>query len=48
MMQEDDFTSGRTVSQMRLNKKDYILMTGIMGVEFENEVMDPKILDELW
>jgi hypothetical protein len=33
---------------MKLNKKDYILMTGIMGVEIENEVMDVNVPDEFW
>ena len=33
---------------MKLNKKDYILMTGIMGVEIENELMDVNIPDEFW
>ena len=48
MMQENDFTSGKAVCPIKLNKKDYVLMTGILGVEVRNEVMDPKIPDEFW
>jgi len=48
MIQENDFTSGKAIFPIKINKKDYILMTGILGVEVHNELMDPKIPDEFW
>lgn len=46
MMDEHDFYRGVTASQILINKKEYTLACGIMGVEFENEVMDPNYPDE--
>lgn len=48
MMDEDDFPQGHNVVPIVINKKTYSLVSGILGVEFRNEVIDPKFPDELW
>lgn len=46
MMDEDDFYRGVTAQVLKINKKEYTLACGFVGVEFENEVMDPKYPEE--
>ena len=48
MMDEDDFPQGHNVVPMVINKKPYSLVSGILGVEFRNEVIDPKYPEDLW
>ena len=47
MMDEDDFHRGISACIININKKDYTLASGFVGVEFINEVIDPKYPDEL-
>lgn len=42
MMDENDFFRGVTASAISINKKDYTLAAGFMGVEFENQIQDPE------
>ena len=48
MMDEDEFAPGENIVPIVINKKTYSLVSGILGVEFRNEVIDPKFPDELW
>mmetsp|Transcript_13943 Transcript_13943/g.21739 ORF Transcript_13943/g.21739 Transcript_13943/m.21739 type:complete len:220 (-) Transcript_13943:25-684(-) len=46
MVDEDDFYRGVTATPLSINKKEFTLATGFIGVEFYNELMDPKYPDE--
>ena len=48
MMDEDEFGPGSNEVPIEINKKTYSLVSGILGVEFRHEVIDPKYPDELW
>ena len=48
MMDEDEFAPGENIVPIVINKKTYSLVSGILGVEFRHEVIDPKFPDEFW
>jgi len=47
MLNEDEFYRGISASTININKKEYTLACGFVGVEFINEIMDPKYPDEV-
>ncbi len=47
MLNEDEFYRGISASIIKINKKEYTLACGFVGVEFINEIMDPKYPDEV-
>jgi hypothetical protein len=46
MVDEDDFYRGVSALPIQINGQDYTLASGFMGVEFYNELIDPKYPDE--
>ena len=43
---DTDFARGIQLNKIVINEKEYTLASGFVGVEIENEVMDPKYPDE--
>lgn len=47
MLDEEDFYRGVSASPFTINKKEYLYVSGFLGVEFETVIPDPKYPDEV-
>ena len=47
MMDEDDFYRGVSATPLTINKKEYLYVSGFLGVEFETTVPDKNYPDEI-
>lgn len=47
MLDEEEFYRGVSASTLTINKKQYLYVSGFLGVEFETVVPDPKYPDEV-
>ena len=47
MMDENDFYRGVSATPLSVNKKDYVFVSGFLGVEFETTIPDKKYPDEI-
>ena len=47
MMNDDDFCRGFQFSNITICKKEYLLLSGLIGVEFETEIPDKNHPDEI-
>ena len=47
MMDENDFYRGVSATSLTINKKEYLYVSGFLGVEFETVIPDPKYPDEV-
>jgi hypothetical protein len=47
MLNDTDFSRGFQFSNIQICKKDYLLLSGLIGVQFETEVPDKNHPDEI-